>query len=301
MEFVEAQSALVLGGSGFLGSHVADYLSSKGLEVSVFDQVTSPYLQKSQNMILGSILDAKLLKDIVPEFDYVLNFAAVSDLSEAKEDPIRATQANVIGNLNLLEAMKAQPPKRFMFASTYYVYSEFGSIYRVTKQSCELFIEDYAKRFGLDHTILRYGSLYGDRAPEANTILKLVKQAIQEGKMIRNGDGEEVRDYIHVRDAAESTFDVMMDSKFRNSHVILAGPQQIKIRDLLELISSVSGRKIDIEYKPVPQNDTDHYKKTPYTFRPKVAQRYMPKAFHDLGQGILQMMYEIQENPEKTV
>jgi UDP-glucose 4-epimerase len=83
-----------------------------------------------------------------------------------------------------------------MFASTIYVYSELGSFYRVSKQACEKIVEEYQKEFDLDYTILRYGSLYGPRANEFNFISNALVQALKNKKIVRRGDGKEVRECI---------------------------------------------------------------------------------------------------------
>ena len=111
--------ALVLGGSGFIGNHMADLLTEKGFEVTVFDRTQSPYLQENQKMVLGSINDLRALKEVVAGQDYVLNFAGIAGLPETKENAVAASEVNIIGNLKVLEANRDHPPKRYAFASTY--------------------------------------------------------------------------------------------------------------------------------------------------------------------------------------
>ena len=97
---------LVIGGSGFLGSHVADILTTKGHEVYIYDIEKSKYLSSSQKMIVGDILDKKLIDKSVSKVDYVYHFAAVADIKEAKDNPIESARFNIIGTLNILEAIK---------------------------------------------------------------------------------------------------------------------------------------------------------------------------------------------------
>ena len=287
--------ALVLGGAGFIGSHVADRLTEQGFDTTVFDLRESPYLQPSQKMVIGSINDLEAVKKAVQDHDYVLNFAGIADLNDARHDPIAATNANVLGNLNLLEAMKAHMPRRYVFASTYYVYSESGSIYRVTKQSCELYIEEYARQFGIPFTILRFGSIYGPRASKANAIYRFLREAVEFGRVTRKGQANDQREYLNVLDASAATCEILADDTFKNQHVILAGQQLIEINDLFAMINEMMGGKISITYAPGELNDHGHYSITPYSFKPKVASRYTPNRHHDLGQGLLQMMHEIHE------
>ena len=167
--------AIIFGGAGFLGSHVADALTEEGHNVSIYDLKKSSYLQKNQKMIMGDILDAKKVRQAVKGCDYVYNFAGIAGIEDCWKNPSRCVEVNVLGNTHILEACRVNAVKRFIFASTLYVYSRSGSFYRASKQSCELMTEAYAERFGLNYTILRYGSLYGPRADEENWICRILK------------------------------------------------------------------------------------------------------------------------------
>ena len=138
--------------------------------------------------------------------------------------------------------------RRFVFASSLYIYSEAGAFYRSSKQACELLIDNYRQAYGLPYTILRYGSLYGDRADERNWVYRILRQAVTEGRIIRYGDGEEIREYIHVRDAARYSIAILSE-KHENQHVIISGHQAIKIKDLLTMIKEMMGGKIEVEYR----------------------------------------------------
>src|SRR3990172_5351668 len=275
---------VVFGGSGFLGSHVADTLVDAGYDVTVYDLKYSKYLRASQNIVVGDILDSDKVVKTVEGCDVVYNFAGIADIDEASKRPLDSVKFNVLGNSIILEACRKTNVKRFVFASSLYVYSKAGSFYKSTKQACELLIENYHEVFGLSYTILRYGSLYGPRADDRNFIFKIIKQALTEGKIEREGDGEEIREYIHVYDAAKSSVEILSDA-FVNQQVIITGNQQMKVKDLLLMIKEMLDNKIKIEYLPTTNNY--HYEITPYTFAPKLAKRIVGKTYLDLGQGIL--------------
>jgi len=281
--------AVVFGGAGFLGSHVADALSKAGHEVTVFDIYESKYLQNNQKMVAGDILDFDLVADTVSGADYAYNFAAIADIGQAAEDPLKTIKYNVLGNANILEACREKKVKRFLFGSTIYVYSQHGSFYRTSKQASELLIENYSKDFGLEYTILRYGSLYGPRANKFNFINNIVNQAILEKKITRDGDGGELRDYIHVEDAADASVQVL-SSEYINSNVMITGDKSMRVRDLLEMIREIFNNEIEIIYND--SNLIHHYDFTPYSFKPRVAKKIQLKNHHDLGQGILDMIYQ---------
>jgi UDP-glucose 4-epimerase len=288
--------AIVFGGSGFLGSHVADCLSDKGFEVMIFDLIESPYLRDDQKMIIEDILDFSKVKAALKGCDYVYNFAGMADIDVAHQKPLEAIEVNVLGNTNILDACRINQVKRFIFASSIYVYSDLAPFYRSSKQACELIIEDYQKVYGLDYTILRYGSLYGRRGNEFNFIYKIIKQAIETEKITRKGDGEEVRDYIHVLDAARCSVEILSD-EFRNQYIMITGTQSTKVKDLLTMIKEIFHGKIEIEY--IPGDYEGHYEITPYSFRPRVAKKFVSNYYYDLGQGILDIIHEIYANSKR--
>jgi UDP-glucose 4-epimerase len=296
-------NVLVFGGSGFLGSHVADVLSEEGHKVTIYDLRPSPYLRKDQKMIVGDILDETKVFSSVKGQDIVYNFAGIADIDDAMEQPLESVRINVLGNTIILEACRKSKVKRFVFASSLYVYSRSGSFYRASKHSCEMIIESYAETFGLPYTILRYGSLYGPRADEKNGIRKFISQALKEGTITRPGNGSELREYIHVQDAARGSVTILSD-QFKGQSVVLTGHQQMHVSDLLQMIKEMLGGKIKIEY--VPAVSAYHYQITPYTFAPKVAKRLVNSTYLDMGQGILDCIYQlakeldVEHGPVKT-
>ncbi len=288
---------IVFGGTGFLGSNTADALSDAGYEVVIYDIKESPYLKSSQKMVVGDILDQARVEEVVADCNVVYNFAGIADIEEACNDPLKSVKLNILGNTIMLEACRKAKVKRFIFASTLYVYSNAGSFYRSTQQACELLVENYYELFGLPYTILRYGTLYGPRTDERNFIYRIIKQALMEKKIVREGDGEEIREYIHIYDAARGGVEILSD-EFVNQYVMITGNQQMKVKDLLLMIKEMFENKIEIEY--IPPKFNYHYEITPYTFTPKLAKRLVGKTYLDLGQGILKCIQDIYNGTQSA-
>lgn len=294
---------VVFGGSGFLGSHVADVLSDEGYHVVVFDLKKSEYLREDQEMVVGNILNREEVREVIKGARYVYHFAAIADIKEAQEKPVKAVEVNVLSTTYVLDSCREFGVDRFLYGSTIYVYSEHGSFYRSTKQASELIIENYQKIYGLKYTILRYGSLYGPRANHFNFINRIIIQAIKDKKIIREGNGEELREYIHIKDAARASVEILSD-EFVNANIMITGTKSMRIHDLLDMIKEIFKNKIEIKYT----NEVleAHYNITPYTFKPRVAKKYQLNYYHDLGQGVLEQIYanyekllakgEIEEN-----
>ena len=237
---------IVFGGSGFLGSHVADSLTRKGYAVTIFDIKESPYLQESQKMLIGDILDPKQIDNAIKGNDIVYNFAGIADIDECYKRPIDTIKYNILGNAQILKSSVKNNVKKYLFASSAYVYSKSGSYYRISKQSSELFVESFSEENKMDYVILRYGSLYGDRADNRNSLHRIIETAVREGKIEYYGDGTETREYIHVKDAADLSVEALNDN-YLNQILMLTGTKSIKYSDLLSMINEMFSNKIDIK------------------------------------------------------
>ncbi|HPP86758.1 MAG TPA: NAD(P)-dependent oxidoreductase [bacterium] len=287
------KNVLVIGGAGFIGNAVAKELLMRGYNVSIFD-INDNFENDSRiKFIKGDILDFNAVSDAIKDKAIVYNFAGIVDLEIANQQPYNTLKTNVLGNLNILEACKNHKVERYIFASTIYVYSDKGAFYRCSKQMSELMIETYSKKFELKYTILRYGSVYGPNAQKNNWINDVLEQALKNKKIIRYGDGNELREYIHIYDAARASVDIL-DEKFDNENVILTGNTAIKIKDLLFMIKEMFNNEIEIEY--LPGNYEEHYEITPYTFKPKLGKKYLINPHIDLGQGLLDLLYKMKKN-----
>ena len=287
------EKVVIFGGSGFLGSHVADYLTDLGYRVIIFDLIGSEYLTKDQEMVVGDVLDKKLVNSTIKGAKYVYHFAAIADIKEAQEKPIKSIEVNIMSTAYILDACVKYNVKRLIFGSTIYVYSNYGSFYRSSKQASELIIQNYHEIYKLNYTILRYGSLYGPRANNFNLINRVIIQALKERKVVREGTGEELREYIHIKDAAKASVSIL-SSEFLNSNILITGSRAMRIQDFFIMLKEIFDNKIAIEYSKKDLLDK-HYNITPYVFKPQVATRYMLNNYYDLGQGILDQIHNIYE------
>ena len=188
---------VVFGGAGFLGSYVVDELLSKNHKVTIFDKQKSPYINDNIPQIIGDILDVKAVRDVVIGQDAIYNFAGLADLNDSIDKPVETIKQNVLGNLNILEAARMEGVDRFLYASSVYVFSRKGAFYGTSKKSSELIVEQYGEQFGLDYTIVRYGSVYGERADRNNRIYRILREALTDRKISFKGDGSEEREYVH--------------------------------------------------------------------------------------------------------
>lgn len=283
----------VIGGSGFMGSHAADALSDQGYRTCIFDRVSSPWLRPDQHMICGDIRDGDLLDQALSGCSAVYNFAAIADLDEALNKPRETVSINILGNVNILEACRRHNVERFMYASTVYVHSKEGGFYRCSKQAAEQYVEEYQRIYGIDYTILRYGSLYGPRSDHHNNLWRIVKKALESGKISYEGSSEAIREYIHVEDAARASV-VALGEEFRNQHVVLTGQEPMRVMDLLKMLAEILDMPQSVEF--VETTCDGHYVRTPYAYQPKLGRKYRAPVHVDLGQGLLQLIGDVEKH-----
>jgi UDP-glucose 4-epimerase len=284
------RKAVVFGGAGFVGSHVADALSDRGYEVVLFDLKPSAYARPTQRMVVGDILDPEAVAQALQGCAAAYHFAGLADLDDGVTKPLETVRQNIVGTAILLDACVRAKVKRFVNASPINVYSLLGGFYRCSTQAAELYIEEYQHRYGLSYTILRYGTLYGPRADQRNSVWTYLREGLTEGRIRYPGTGEEVREYVHVRDAAQLSVEILAE-EFANQHVIITGQHRMKAVDMLHMIREMLGNEIAIEF--VGGVAGAHYAFTPYSFTPRVAKKLISNCYIDMGQGLLECLHDL--------
>jgi len=285
------KSITVFGGSGFLGSYVVSELCDRGYKVVVADINKPDFSLDNVSFIECDILDPAAIECALKEADIVFNFAGFADVDQSIQQPSQTFQLNVIGNINILNICAKIGIERYVYASSAYAFSNSGSFYGISKFTSEKIIEEFEKRHGIQFTIIRYGSLYGERANEMNGIYKILKQAVDCGKIEFPGDGEGVREYIHASDAAVLSVNVIKDDKYLNEHLVLTGMERYRHKDILRMIQEIFDDKIEIKY--IDAEYTGHYSVTPYSFQPNTAKKLVLNPYIDLGQGMVQCIEHI--------
>lgn len=293
-----SHKVLLTGGAGFLGSHIADALSDVGNEVTILDLNESPFLRTDQKFIKGDIRDLDSLVKHLKGFDYVFHLAALADLNEAKTRPIDTVSINVQGTVNLLEAARINEIKRFVFGSTVYVYSREGGFYRCSKQACENYVEEYFNRYGLEYTILRYGSLYGPRTDMSNGVYRLLRSYMENSQVTYSGCSNDKRDYIHVFDAAKLSASILTE-QYVNKNLVLTGNDKLEVGELFKMFEEILGKKSEVRFMGDEGEGNGHYNLTPYAYTPKIGHKLVSNEYVDMGQGLIQVIEEIESESSK--
>ena len=274
---------LITGGSGFLGSHVADELAKRGHKVKIFDKKKSRWIKKNQKIFVGNILNYNKTAKAIKGVDIIFHLAALSDLEDAMFKPLETVRNNILGTVNILELSKKHKVKRIIYASSIYSISVQGGFYRCSKKAAEDYIEEYYKRYGLNFTILRYGSLYGVRSRRTNGIYRIIKNALDKKKIEYDGKKNSIRKYINVIDAAKATSNII-SPKYKNKYVNITGKKSYKVTDLFKILSG----HLEIPYKVkyLKTLRVGHYIKHPKLYKIKNGINYHFKNNIKFSNGI---------------
>ncbi|WP_153798933.1 NAD-dependent epimerase/dehydratase family protein [Foetidibacter luteolus] len=289
----------VFGGSGFLGLYLVQELTSRGYHVTIFDRLAPVEGFDNTDFYEMDIMKREeVIEAIVAGgFDIVYNLAGFANLDKAIKYPYLTMQLNVIGNINVLDGCVKAKVKRFVYASSAYAMSDKGSFYGISKLASEKTVEEYAIKYHLPFTVLRYGSVYSEMNFDNNYIYNLVAKAIQTGKIEHGGDGSEIREYIHASDAAKLSVDVIESEDYRNEHIIFTGTEKMKRVELFELIKEILGDKIEISLQAGHYHN--HYKFTPYSYTPTLSRKLVANPHIDMGQGILECIKAVYRRQEE--
>ena len=287
------KKVVVFGGSGFLGSYVADELTYRNYEVVIADIRKAKFKSPEQNLVHCDILQPDTIDSALDGANIVYNFAGLADIDESINLPLETLQQNVIGNINILEACRTRNIERYVYASSAYAFSTKGSFYGISKLTSEKVVEEYFSRFELPFSIIRYGSLYGERADHHNGMYRLLRAAVEDGEIIFRGNVDAVREYIHAGDAAKLSVDIIESKDHINQHMVLTGVERLRHKDLLQMVQEILNDKVKITQ--ADEQWEGHYQVTPYSYHPTVARKLVSNTFTELAQGLVSCIQHIDE------
>lgn len=258
----------VIGGSGFIGSHVVDKLLEARHEVTVFD-IMKPHRDDVRHIYIDITDLSKTCVALTGSYDSIYMLAAMADVNDVYKNPVEAGEINVLGVANVLEAARRSGIGRIILASTVWVYemaegekvnedtsltlSKTKHVYTASKVAAELYCHAYQKLYGQNFTILRYGIPYGPRARGGTVIAAFVKRALSGEPLTIFGDGSQYRNFIYVEDLAEGNVAALPDIAINQTYN-LEGKRPVTIKEIAETIRKLVG-KVAIEYKEARPGD----------------------------------------------
>ncbi|MGE5602620.1 MAG: NAD-dependent epimerase/dehydratase family protein [Nitrososphaerales archaeon] len=219
-----AETALVTGGAGFIGSHIVDALLADGYRVAVIDNLSTGRRENVNPEAAFYEVDIRDVEGVCRVFEaerpaLVSHQAAQADVRASLDDPAGYAATNILGTLNVLQAAKAMGTRKFVFASTGgAIYGNPDELpatercparpldpYGTSKLACEYYLYTYKHNFGLEYCVLRYANVYGPRQNgdgEAGVVAIFAKGMLEDRPLTIWGDGLQSRDFVYVGDVA---------------------------------------------------------------------------------------------------
>lgn len=240
----------VIGGSGFIGSHLVDALLDAGHDVTVFD-IMRPHRRNVRHVVADILNGSRTTVALAGRYDVLYLLAAVSDVNDVFQIPVESAQINIMAVAHVLEAARRTGAGRVILASTTWVYAlaeaaevdedtplrpdRVNHLYTASKLSAEMMCHAYHALYGVDTTILRYGIPYGPRARLGTVLASFVSRALQGQPIVIHGDGKQWRSLVAVEDLALGNVAALQEPA-RNQTYNLDGAERIEIRRVAEKV-----------------------------------------------------------------
>ncbi len=271
----------VTGGAGFIGSHLAELLASRGYRVVILDDLSSGKMANietllgkgSAEFIQGSVVDLPLLKSVFQGTCCVFHLAALPGVPLSIDNPKAYHEVNVTGTLNVLLAARDCGVSKVVYASSSSVYGDSPvlpqkedvlpgpqSPYATTKLAGEYYCRVFRRVYGLPAVCLRYFNVYGPRQDSeseyAAVIPRFISQISQGSPPVIYGDGEQTRDFTFARDAAEAN--ILAAESGATGIFNIGGGKGISINRLAKLIAELMGSNLALVYEAPRPGDIRH-------------------------------------------
>jgi len=271
------KEVLILGGAGFIGSHIAEIFSENEYKCIIVDNLSKGSLENIKNIKNHvfyniDINDKTALDDVFKKHNIELVYHEAAQISvvESIKDPHFDAVQNILGLINVLDLSVKYKVKKLMFASSAAVYgipkSEVSkendnlsalSFYGLTKKTGEEYIRLYHDIFGLDYVIFRYSNVFGDRQSvhgEAG-VVAIFSDSMKLGKNIYiDGDGLQTRDFIYVKDVAYANYIVGIED-VKNDTYNLSNNNKISILELYNLMKEAFSFKGELIFREARKGD----------------------------------------------
>jgi nucleoside-diphosphate-sugar epimerase len=273
-----ARRALVTGGAGFIGSHLADRLIEAGWSVRVIDDFSSgreENLTRCRDrieLLRGDLRDPELVARAVRDVEVVFHQAAVPSVPRSVAEPERTNDVNVTATLGLLEAARRRGVRRVVFAASSSAYGDTPTLpkvetmpaspmspYALQKYVGEAYCSLYTRLYALETVALRYFNVYGPRqdpkSEYAAVVPRFVMACLGEGLPRIHGDGEQTRDFTFVADAVQANLLAADAPRASGTVVNVAGGKRISVNQLLREIVELTGAEVEPRHESSREGD----------------------------------------------
>jgi nucleoside-diphosphate-sugar epimerase len=265
---MERKKAVITGGAGFIGSHLADALLARGYSVCIVDNLSTGrienigHIMDNIEFVKGSILDETILDHAFSGASYVFHLAAVPSVPKSIQDPLTSHEANATGTLKVLIAARAAKVQRVIYAASSSFYGDTPTLpkhedmpaqplspYALQKYSGEAYMEQFYKLYGMETISLRYFNIYGPRQDPSSEYSAVIPRFI---KMMKHGerptiygDGTNSRGFTYVSDAVAANM-LAIEAPGVAGHVFnVSGGTRTTLDELVAAINHELGTSIE--------------------------------------------------------
>ncbi|EKM93973.1 NAD-dependent epimerase/dehydratase family protein [Stutzerimonas degradans] len=301
---------LITGGAGFIGSNLVDALLARGYAVRVLDNLSTGKRSNLPDdsrleLIVGDVADAACVRQALQGCRAVVHLAAVASVQASVDDPLGTHQSNLIGTLNVCEAMRAEGVRRVLFASSAAVYGNNGegeaidedtpkaplTPYAADKLASEHYLDFYRRQHGLEPVVFRFFNIFGPRQDPSSPysgVISIFTERAQKGlPIVVFGDGEQTRDFVYVGDLVEVLVQALESSEAVEGAVNVGLSRATSLNQLLEAIGEVLGGLPAVTYQAPRPGDIRHSRAN----NTRLLQRYrLPEPPTGMREGLARLL-----------
>lgn len=301
---------LVTGGAGFIGSNLVEALLASGHKVRVLDNMSTGKRINLPNdsrveLIVGDVADAQAVCRAVQGCGAVVHLAAVASVQASVDDPVGTHQSNLVGTLNLCEAMRGAGVRRVLFASSAAIYGNNGegfaideetpkaplTPYAADKLASEHYLDFYRRQHGLETVVFRFFNIYGPRQDPSSPysgVISIFSERAQQGLPITVfGDGEQTRDFLYVGDLVQVLLQALKQPTVEVGAVNVGLNRATSLNQLLAALGDVLGELPPVSYQQARRGDIRHSRAD----NSRLLQRFLlPEPATDMRAGLAKLM-----------
>lgn len=274
--------ALVTGGAGFIGSHIASALAASGAKVRIIDDLSTGYLENVEaidghvDFVQGSLADEESLRKALQGVELVFHEAAIPSVPRSVENPRQTHIASVESTFSLLLAAKENRVRRVVYAASSSAYGDQPSLpkienmlpeplspYAVAKLVGEYYCQVFTRVYGLETLSLRYFNVFGPRQDPSSqysgVISRFIGALLTDESPVIYGDGEQSRDFTYVEDVVNANLKAAESVKGIGQVINIANGERISLNQLLAQLKELTGKPDAVaDYKEPRAGDVRH-------------------------------------------
>ena len=274
--------ALVTGGAGFIGSHIASALVASGARVRIIDDLSTGYRENIDEIggdvdfIQGSVADEAALKRAIEDAELVFHEAAIPSVPRSVENPRQTHIASVDSTFSLLLAAKENNVRRIVYAASSSAYGDQPTLpkvetmlpeplspYAVAKLVGEQYCQVFTRVYGLETVSLRYFNVFGPRqdpSSQYSGVISRFTSALLGGETpVIYGDGEQSRDFTYIGNVVDANLKAAESAKASGQVINIANGERISLNELLRKLQDLTGKtNVKADYQPARAGDVKH-------------------------------------------